>query len=259
MNYSAKLQSYFRENSSLSAETISIPPFTLFLHKTDKNAMANVAIPEKPFGGDIRGSLQQIESICASHRCKAHIHFLNAYAPDLATTLQENGYTETEKWPVLICTPQSYLSAALVPGLQIVTISRESTLDEAKEGWNANALGYDLNAALATDEEAEAFRNSLDGCRGFTARLHGQAVGAGMFNPLHEKVTELVGITTLAPFRRQGIASYLTAFATQAAFDLGVEMVCLIPENPESQRIYERVGYSLYASLLSYHVEGVGE
>jgi predicted GNAT family acetyltransferase len=59
-----------------------------------------------------------------------------------------------------------------------------------------------------------------------------------------------VGITTLAPFRCRGIATYLTAFATQVAFAHGADLVFLVPENAQAHRIYERVGYKLMAMHL---------
>jgi ribosomal protein S18 acetylase RimI-like enzyme len=255
MNQSEKLQSYLRESARAQSETVPVPPFTLFLHATDKSRNANVLIPDSPIRGDIREVLRRAESLCAAHACQAHIRFLSTYAPELPLSLQACGYDEAESLPVLICTSESYRPADPVPGLEMITVSQDSSLEEVKEGWNTNALGYDLDADLATDEQAEAFRQSLEGCRGFTARLHGQAVGAGMFNPIKENITELVGITTLAPFRRCGIATYLTAFATQVAFALGAEMVFLIAENAQAQRVYERVGYDLLTTRLIYQAK----
>ena len=252
MNLDAKLQNYLRGNATLNAQPIPAPPFTLFRHREDKSESANFATPDSPLGGNLRESLAQLEQICATHECKAHIRFFESYAPDLALALQACGYQEVGQGSVLICTPASYHPAADVPGLEMVTLSSQSALEEIREGWNANALGWDQNAALATPEETEEFRHLLENCRAFTARLHGQVAGAGMFNPLHAGITEVVGITTLAPFRRRGIASYLTALATQAAFEYGAEVVFLIPEDAEAHRIYERIGYTFYTTLRLY-------
>jgi ribosomal protein S18 acetylase RimI-like enzyme len=252
LDYGEKLQSYVRENARFYAQAIAVPPFTLFLHATDKSRSANYLIPDSPTQRDPCEALHRAESLCVAHACKAHVRFLSTYAPALPSALQACGYVEVERWPMLGCTPESYQAIDPLPGVEMVIVSRESSLEEVKEGWNTNALGYDLNAELATDEQAEAFRQSLEGCRGFTARLQGQAVGAGMFNPIRGGITELVGITTLAPFRRRGIATYLTAFATQVAFAHGAELVFLVPENAQAHRIYERVGYKLMAMHLIY-------
>jgi GNAT superfamily N-acetyltransferase len=256
METSAKIHAYYRATAGVNTKAVPVPPFTLYLHATDRSQHANFIIPDTPVDGEISEAMRVVEATCEAHACRAHVRFLHAYSPELPLALQACGYDQAERWSLLVCTPESYRPAPVVPGLEMVTISHDSSLEEVKEGWNANTLGYDLNADLATDEQAQAFRQSLEACRAFTARLHGQAVGAGMFNPIREKVTELVGITTLAPFRRRGIATQLTAFATQGAFALGAELVFLIPENREAARVYERVGFSLYTSLLIYEAKG---
>jgi GNAT superfamily N-acetyltransferase len=256
MSQSAKLQAYLRENARwIQAESYSVPPFTLFFHASDKGERANYAIPDTPVAQDVREALRQIASICANRECKAHIRFLRAFAPELPALLQASGYDQFESWPLMVCTPKTFLPAKPIADLEMVTIFQDSPLEEIKEGMDANALGFDLMANLVSDEEAEAFRPMLVGALAFTARLQGQAVGAGMYNPIRNSVTELVGVATLAPYRRRGIASFLGAFATQAAFAHGAEMVFLIPENAEAQRVYERIGYTFYTDLLRYHAK----
>ena len=49
---------------------------------------------------------------------------------------------------------------------------------------------------------------------------------------------ELVGITTLEPYRRRGIGAYLTAYAARTAFSLGVDLVFLSTSNPAARRVY---------------------
>jgi predicted GNAT family acetyltransferase len=73
-----------------------------------------------------------------------------------------------------------------------------------------------------------------------------------MFEVIHEGITELVGITTLAPFRRRGIATFLTAFATHTAFTQGAKATFLVPENEQAGRVYERVGYHLHGNIGVY-------
>jgi GNAT superfamily N-acetyltransferase len=255
MLQSAKLQSYFREYARSNTEARSVPPFTLFLHAADKSERANFAMPDHSVSGDVSHALRQIESTCVALGCKAHIRFLRAFAPELPAALQASGYVEAESWSIMLCTPESLQLPEPVAGLEMVTVSSESSLELVKEGWDTNALGYDMAAELATDEVTEEFRQSLKECLAFTARLHGQAVGAGMYNPIRNGITELVGVTTLAAFRRRGIASFLSAFATQTAFTHGAEMVLLSPENPEASRVYERIGYRFYSDHLIYQTK----
>lgn len=250
-----KLQSYRRESARVQAEAVPIPPFTVFFHATDRSLSANFAIPDMPLRSDVSEPIHRVEIVFAARECRPRIQFLYDYAPDLPQSLRDCGYDEVESTPIFVCTPQSFRPAQAVAGLEMVTLSRDSSLEDIREGWNTNSLGFDPNGELATDEQVESFRQGLEDNLGFTARLDGQAVGAGMFNPVRNGVTDLVGVTTLAAFRRRGIASYLSAFATQAAFDLGVEMVFLVPENAEAQRVYERIGYELVTVQLSYQAK----
>jgi hypothetical protein len=71
-------------------------------------------------------------------------------------------------------------------------------VEEICEGLDTNALGFDPQAEGATLHEAEEFRSSLLLSQAFTAYLHEHPVGAGMFTEIHEGLTELVGITTVA-------------------------------------------------------------
>ncbi len=121
------------------------------------------------------------------------------------------------------------------------------------EGMDANALGFDMDASLATEKQAQEFRRELlSDCRAFTARLGPQAVGAGMYNPMHDHVTMLTGIATLEPFRRKGIASHLTAFASQIAFDQGAEILFLLANSVKAGRVYERAGFRTMGSVVTY-------
>ena len=135
----------------------------------------------------------------------------------------------------------------------MAVLSSESSLAAVKEGWNTNALGFDMNADLATDEQAAEFRQQLKNCRAFTAWLNEKAVGAGMFDAIWNGVTELNGIATLEPYRRKGIASSLTAYATQVAFSMGAQLAYLVPENIDASRVYQRAGYQYRASMLVFH------
>jgi predicted GNAT family acetyltransferase len=161
---------------------------------------------------------------------------------------------KVEQSQVMICTPETYRSAPDVSGLAIITLSHESRVEEIWEGLDTNILGFDPQAQRATLQEAEEFRQGLMLSRAFTARLHEQPVGAGMFTDIQEGLTELVGITTLSPFRRRGIAAALTASMTHRAFRQGAILVFLIAANEQAGRIYEHVGFRPHATRVVYEV-----
>ena len=104
----------------------------------------------------------------------------------------------------------------------------------------------------ATEEEARQFLSTLGWGRAFVAWLDGEPVGVGMVNAPLDGIAEIVGLATLSPYRRRGIATALTARAVQSALLAGVEVVCLTAADARAGRVYERVGFVPYATMLDY-------
>ena len=65
-------------------------------------------------------------------------------------------------------------------------------------------------------------------------------------------IAERVGITTLVPYRRRGIAASLTAYATQAALALGVDLAFLSTSDSTARRAYDRLGFRACAHNLTF-------
>ncbi len=222
-----RLQGYLRWASRRHAAAVAMAPFTIFLHQGDTEAGA-VAIPDAPVGAEALGRLLVLPtSGTPLGERRLRLTFLAEFAPDLAQALQSGGYEEQRTQHLLACGPETLRRAPAVPGLTMVTLDARSSLAKVREGLDANAQGFNPQAAPATDADAEAFRRELIDHRAFTTRLGHIPVGAGMFTPPHGGIAELVGITTLAPFRRRGIGAFLTSYAAQAAFRLGVDLVYL--------------------------------
>jgi GNAT superfamily N-acetyltransferase len=247
----AHLQTYLREKAHQGHEIVAVPPFTLFVDLAGAGAESNYAIPDTLAGAGGGGALARLRAAFAERGRAPRIQFLDAFAPDLPAALRAAGFVELSRAPLLICTPASYHQPP-APDLTFVICSSETPLADVRENLDVNALGFDPGAARATDAEAEAFRRSLIISRAFTARLDGQGVGAGMFLDIRDGLTELAGITTLAPFRRRGVGAALTAHMAHTAFTHGVVAVFLIPASEQAGRAYERVGFQPYAALLEF-------
>ena len=248
-----RLQAYLRQHARRQAAVIPAPPFTIVLRQGDA-AMDAAAIPDAPVGGDLRAVLATLRAVMLPSQHQLRVAFIAELAPNLARALQTSGFEEMNRTQLLAATPDTLRPAPAVPGLTMVTLDARSSLADVREGLDTNERGFNPQAAPATDADAEEFRRGLVENRAFTARLHGAPAGAGMFNPPQAGVTELVGITTLAPFRRQGIGSFLTAYAAQTAFAFGIDLVYLSTNNPAARRIYERLGFRPYATHLVFRI-----
>jgi GNAT superfamily N-acetyltransferase len=69
-----------------------------------------------------------------------------------------------------------------------------------------------------------------------------QPVAFGSHQPVG-RVSEVVGVGTLAAYRRRGIAALLTSVLVQDALSRGVDSVFLTAGGEAVARVYERVGF----------------
>ena len=271
------LQNYLREKALFDGrERVQIQPFTLFYNPSSTDPQEGIAIPDEAEGY----TPADISRVCAAFAERGRVpcvQYLDVFAPRLTITLQlyplpltpsplhgegeqdlkskpasMSPFEETVRLPVMYCTAGMLMHPPDVPGLVITMAGSDTPLEEIKVGWNVNSQGFDSAPVLATDLIAEAFRKTLVTSRSFVARLDGKPVAAGMFSEIHGGLAELVGVTTLEPYRRQGIGATLTAYITRAAFDSGVEVAFLIVANEAAGRVYKRIGFRTIAHLLEY-------
>jgi GNAT superfamily N-acetyltransferase len=155
--------------------------------------------------------------------------------------------------PVLACTAQTFRPMPAPSGLEFVVLSQYASLPDVQEGLDTNAWGFDPAAPAATETDAKAFRAQLITNRAFTAKLNKQPAAAGMFTPPIDGIAELVGMTTLAPYRRRGVAAALTSEIVRVAFVHQVDTVILQTNNPVAYRVYQRIGFLPVAMLAPCH------
>jgi ribosomal protein S18 acetylase RimI-like enzyme len=128
-------------------------------------------------------------------------------------------------------------------GLEFVVVREDSAVDLIRENLTVNAQDFDENAPEVDESTIDAFRSSLRGCAAITLRCDGVAVAAGMFTAVREGRCELVGITTLTGFRRQGFGAAVTSRLASAALDAGADTVFLTTGDEGALRTYRRLGF----------------
>lgn len=252
MDQIAGLQRYLRWSAAQAADAIAVPPFTLLLQADAANRAADHAVPDAPIAGAVAAAVAELRGVCASRGRELRVRFVHEFAPALGSALAAAGLALSASIELLGCTADTLRTPPPVPGLTMVPLDSGSALDDVREGLDTNELGFDPAAAPVSDELALAFRAGLLTNQAFTARVDGMAAGAGMYNPPHAGVTELVGITTLQRFRGRGVAAALTAYAARAAFAHGAELVFLTTDNPVARRVYRRLGFRALATLVTY-------
>lgn len=251
----ARIQGYLRENARNQYESVPLPPFTLFFHPSSPFKYFNYAIPDEPAGGELADTLRQLRAVFDKRQRTARFEFFEAFAPRLPEALLKNGFTEEARQWSMVCTPASLLTEPLLPGMQMIALDEESPEEDVRDYILAQRQGFDpANDGRITDFDVVAARVDfqVSGWRSFLARVDGQPAGAAMFSRPIDGVTEVAGIATRLPFRRRGIATRLTWMATRIAFDLGVTTACLTAADEAAGRVYQRLGYHPFSTMLAY-------
>jgi GNAT superfamily N-acetyltransferase len=248
-----RLQRVMRETAREQYEAQPVPPFTAFFHPRDLLIYLNYAIPDEPAGGDLGASIAALRAAYRARGRRTRLEFIEEFAPALAPSLRVAGLTEEARQPLMGCSPESWRAAPEVAGLRIVMLDDAAPLETIKEHLATNERGFNPQASgHFGDADAERFRRGLARGRAFTAYLDGQPAGTGMFNPPRDGLAELVGITTLEPLRRRGVASAVTAWMAREAFGLGADLAFLTAADEAASRVYERVGFRRLATMLAY-------
>jgi GNAT superfamily N-acetyltransferase len=250
-----RLQAYLRNSADERYNTVSIPPFTLFFHPTDRFPHFNYAIPAEPVTEDVQAQLHALCQEYVRRGCQPRFEFIDEYAPDLAAALRAAGFVEEGRQHFMICTPLSFKTPPAIQGLTITVVHPNSPVPDVQAYIAVQRQGFDpTNTTPVTEEEAQGSRATLESGTAFLARLGNVPVSVGMLmNPL-DGITELAGVATLAAYRRRGIAAALTAYALQIAFAQGVEIACLTAGDVAAGRVYEQAGFFSFATMLAYHV-----
>ncbi|HWQ12018.1 MAG TPA: GNAT family N-acetyltransferase [Roseiflexaceae bacterium] len=248
-----RLQSAMRENARAQCLAEHIPPFTAFFHPRDLLTSLNYAVPDAPLAGDLSAELDALRAAFRRRHRRLRLEFIEEFAPGLGHALLAGGLLEEARQPLMVCTPESWRPPPHVPGLSVAALDATAPLEAIKEYLATNELGFNpQGSGVFSDEDALRFRRELASGRAFTAYLDGQPAGAGMFNPPRGGLAELVGITTLAPFRRRGVATALTAHMARTAFELGASAAFLTAADEAASRVYERAGFRRAGTMLAY-------
>lgn len=258
-----RIQAFLREMARQQYHVIPLPPFTLFFHPTDPLKYFNYAIPDVPCGGDLRQPLAELCAIFRQQERTPRFEFFEAFAPDLPAALRAAGFTEEARQWSMVCTPQTLVQATTITengphGLEIRAVGAESPAAELHDFIQVQCQGfYPQDPCLPGPEEVARARQSYraNGGQGYLGYIEGEPAGASHFNrPLHG-ITEITGVATRVPFRRRGIAARLTWEAVRAAFAQGAQTACLTAEDAAAGRIYERIGFRPFSTMLAYSQE----
>jgi GNAT superfamily N-acetyltransferase len=250
-----EIQAYLRASARQRYEAVALPPFTAFFHPFDSFHHFNYAIPNEPIQGDVQGALTLLVAEYLERGRLPRFEFIEAYAPGLASELRKARFVEEGRLQLMVCTPETLKAARSVDGLTITQMLADSPLADGVDFLTAQRQGFEPTyTERATEEEAQRFLQGTHDIVSFLGRLNEQPAGVASYTLPQNGIFEIAGVATVAPLRRRGIGTALTAAAVQHAFANGATVACLTAGDAKAGRVYERIGFRPYATMLSYYL-----
>jgi len=255
-----RLETYMRRAAMLGREIVDVPPFVCLFNPRDPLRFFNYARPLEPVGAESDGLGESLITLREAFRARVRMprfEFIEEFAPDLGPALAAAGFGLEDRYPLLVCTPETLCQTPLIDGPTITTLTPDSPAEDLLACMLVQKQAFgEFAGEPATEEDVNDLRGNLADEGAFLARLEGVPVAAMMYTSPLDGLTELAGGATLEAYRRRGIGAAMAAAATATAFERGVEVVFLTAASEYASRVYQRVGFRWYGTGLAYAEEG---
>lgn len=249
----ARIQAQLRAAVRLSHDAVAAPPFTCFFNPDNDATFANYAIPDAAVGAGMERALRTVAEHFQARRRRPRFEYLEAFAPDLAAVLEQQGYRCEMRSLLMVCTPATSTPPPWPAGFSVEALTAATPIDVVQDLLTIQAQAFgDPDAPRTTTAEAQQFLTRFAAQQLFLARSHGAPVSAASLTAPDAGIAELAGVATSAAYRRRGFAAALSYAVTQVAFAQGVDLVFLTAASEEAGRAYARAGFTPCGSGLVY-------
>jgi GNAT superfamily N-acetyltransferase len=236
-----QIHAYLRAGGA-GNEIEQVGPFLATFTPGTKHPMLNYAIPEDDACPD-HTEVGELIDLFRRRGLKPRLEYADAAAPRLEAILRDSEFEVEKRLPLMVCQIGEARSVTRPVGFDIGIAVSDEEHSEAMLVAN-DAYGEPAQPTAA----AVAVRRRMAASGGAVAlarhRATGEPAGSGLYPIPRASVTELAGIGTRDGFRRRGVALALSAALAKHAFNSGIELLWLTPENGSAERIYSRVGFT---------------
>lgn len=247
-----RVHDYFADLSARSGDPVRVPPFSLLLDVLDPNPYRNYAVPDAGACPDDE-TVRALADAFRSRNRTPRLEYMPAAAPDLEARLLSHGFVRRGELPLMLCTPASLASpdparlrrcrlAMLRTDLQLAARIQNTAFGEGPE----------------TEADTDRLQRTLEQ-GGFVALVMGdggEPVGSGLVTGPVDGVAEIAAIGVLEPARRAGAGSAVAAFLAEQALAAGVDLPFLMAEGLAEARIYQRIGFTRFSTMIHMTLEG---
>ena len=247
-----RVSRYFRTLSLGRKNHLRVPPFSLLLDPSSANRYRNYAFPDDGADPDAATVAKLITAFEQRERTP-RLEYIPALAPELEEHLVECGFSRERELPLMLCTRATLQQSVLRAGAECQLALSAEALREAAEIQNAAYGG-----GPATTADVDRLQRTVDG-GGLVALARGSdgtPIGSGLVSTPSEGIAEVAAVSVLEGERQQGIGAAITAFLADQALAKGIDMPFLMAAHEAEARIYSRVGFMPFATMLHFAREG---
>jgi ribosomal protein S18 acetylase RimI-like enzyme len=202
----------------------------------------------------VRAAVKDLRAEFARRQRRLRFEFIQSLWPALPEMLLREGLTLQAEQPLMICTPRTFQPSTCAE-LRIHELSAKDpdsllgTFDQvAQEGFGHPAISN------SPEESRRRLRTELqsDARRGVIGWIGDEPAGIAALSPMGS-TAELVGVATLTPFRRRGVARALCSHLIAAHFARGKDVAWLSANDHVAQGAYRGIGFGdagVYANYI---------
>ena len=240
------------EARAAESENLTIGPFSVSVSKTK-------GVPPSGWITLVDGSASEAETVKAvpklkatlkKHKAPFELEYNEAVFPKVGAWLESAGLKLAERNPLMACRPDAFKSF-VAPEVHLTQLKSTATTAELEVfqliRWAQDGA---VDRPVPPIDEMRATLTSASSVF-LLAWLDWEAVGTGVSHSL-KGAAEIVGVVTRKDQRRKGVAATVTSELVRRHFDGGGDFVFLDAANEDAARVYERLGFSRFGSILVY-------
>lgn len=226
-------------------------PFVGVIHETDDLVWLSYALPwpnAKPEQFS-RSHLVTLQKAFREANRVLRFEFFEPVQPWLAGFLATNGLKLQGAQPLMLCGPDNFRPHQ-TRDVQVRDLTEEASDETLAQFSIVAKLCFGEPPSVEQDEIYRARENlRRQTYRSAYATVRGVMAGIGSISPAND---ELVGIGTLAPFRRQGVAASISSHLIERQFDAGSPMAWLSAADEAAKAVYQKIGFQMVGMQLNY-------
>lgn len=243
----SRVSAYLRARIALQKDYRCLDAFHLTLDAASSEPGWNYATPVDGAAPSV-SEIATLVGLFERRRRTPRLEYVHELAPEVLPRLLEAGFFREEPLALMTCTRDSLAADGDLDGVEWLLAEREHELHAAAAVQNA---AYGVPATREADVERLANVVEQGGvvalarCRDGTG-----ALGAGLYSPPLEGVTEIAAIGVREDARGRGIGGAVTALLADHAFVQGVSFPFLMTASGNENRVYGRAGFRRFGELI---------